>query len=315
MRALLILGPTASGKSALALALAERLGGEIVNADSMQVYADLRVLTARPSPEEEARVPHHIYGVVDAATRFSAGAWLRTATPVLADIAARGKTAIVVGGTGLHFRALTEGLDDIPEPPAALRAALEARAAADGPEVLHAELAARDSDGAARIRPRDTPKIIRALSVLQHTGRPIDSFRTGRQRAEAPTAGRPPLGVALTPPRADLYRAIDARFAAMLSGGALEEARALMARGLDPALPAMKAHGMPWLMAHLRGEMTLAEAAALAARDTRRYAKRQFTWIANQTPDWPRIASTGLEDRIAHVCTLLKALDGQAGAN
>jgi tRNA dimethylallyltransferase len=310
MRAVLILGPTASGKSALALALAERLGGEIVNADSMQVYADLRVLTARPTPAEEARAPHHLYGVVDAATTYSVGAWLRAARPVIAGIAARDATPIVVGGTGLYFRALTEGLDDIPEPPAQMRADLIARAAREGPQALHAELAALDPEGAGRIEPRDAPRIVRALGVRLHTGEPIARWRSGKA-AQPVDAVR----IALTPPREPLYGAIEARFAAMLEAGALEEARALASRHLDPTLPAMKAHGMPWLAAHLRGEMTLEAAAALGVRDTRRYAKRQFTWIANQTPDWPRIAVEGLEGRVAHVLALQKALDRPSEAN
>lgn len=310
-RALLILGPTASGKSALALALAERMDGEIVNADSMQVYADLRVLTARPTAEDEARVPHHLYGHVDAATRYSAGAWLRATTSALADIAARGKTQIVVGGTGLYFRALTDGLDDIPEPPREMRAELEARAAREGPVALHAELAALDPQGAAQIEPRDAPRIVRALSVMLHSGQPIASWRTGA----SPSAHPAFLRIALMPERAPLYAAIDSRFAAMVAGGAVDEARSFLARGLDPGLPAMKAHGLPRLAAHLRGEISMSEACDLAAQDTRQYAKRQFTWIANQTPDWPRVSAASLDERVAHVCALWKALDGTPGAN
>jgi tRNA dimethylallyltransferase len=305
-RSLLIMGPTASGKSALALELARRLDGEIVNADSMQMYADLRVLTARPTVEEEAQAPHHLFGVVDAAERFSVGAWLRQAAPVIADIRALGRTPIVVGGTGLYFKALTEGLAEIPEPPAALLASLRS----EPPEVLHARLCDLDPQGAARIQPRDGPRTVRALAVRLHTGRAISDWREGTGGGLADW-----LGIALTPPRPVLYAAIDARFAAMLAGGALEEARRLAARQLDPLLPVMKAHGMPWLAAHLRGEMDLAEAVALGTRDTRRYAKRQFTWIANQTPDWPRLPESALDERAAHVCALVQGLDGPAGAN
>ena len=312
MRALLVMGPTASGKSALALALAHRLGAEIVNADSMQIYAGLRVLTARPTPAEEAQAPHHLYGTVDAAERFSVGAWVRAATPILAEIAARGRTPIVVGGTGLYFRALTHGLVEIPEPSDTLRAELMARAEADGPEALHAELAARDPGVAAALGERDAPRIIRALAVHRATGVSIADWR----RATAPVlAGDQWLGVALTPPRAALYDVIDGRFSAMLADGALDEARALAERGLDPGLPAMKAHGMPWLAAHFRGEMALAEAAELGRRDTRRYAKRQFTWIAHQAVGWATLPTTALDDRLAHVCALWNGLDGNREAN
>lgn len=307
-RALLIMGPTASGKSALALALAlaGRLNGEIVNADSMQVYADLRVLTARPTLEEEGQAPHHLYGTVDAAERFSVGAWLRAASPLLADISARGHTPVVVGGTGLYFRALTHGLVEIPEPSPELRADLMARAERDGAEALHADLTARDPAVAATLGVRDAPRIIRALAVREATGVSIEDWRRDTRPVLAPGQW---LGVALTPPRAPLYEAIDGRFGAMLATGALEEARALAARALDPGLPAMKAHGMPWLAAHFRGEMDLDEAAELGRRDTRRYAKRQFTWIAHQAPDWERPPEAALDDRIAHVCTLWNALD------
>ncbi len=306
------MGPTASGKSALALALAARLGGEIINADSMQVYADLRVLTARPSPAEEAQAPHHLYGGVDAATRFSTGAWLRAAHAKLAEIAERGATPIVVGGTGLYFRALTHGLVDIPEPPPKLREALEADLAAEGPEIQHAHLTALDPLAAAAISPRDGQRILRALAVRLTTGVSIVDWWRGT-RPILPAGGW--LGVALHPPRPALYDAIDRRFEQMVAAGALEEAERLLARGLDPGLPAMKAHGMPWLAAHLRGEMMLEEAAAFSARDTRRYAKRQFTWIAHQAEDWPVVAERDLEGRIAHVCALWNALDGRPEAN
>lgn len=307
-RALLIMGPTASGKSALALALAERLGGEIVNADSMQVYDGLRVLTARPTPEEEAQAPHHLYGTVDPGVRYSVGAWLRAVTPLLADIAARGRTPIVVGGTGLYFHALTRGLDDIPEPSAEVRAALMARVAGEGVEALHAELARRDPPLAARIGVRDGPRIVRALAVHEATGASIADWRRGA----APALERDRwLGVALTPPRAPLYAAIEARFDAMIAAGALEEVRALLALNLDPTLPVMKAHGAPWLAAHLRGEMRQEAAIALAQRDTRRYAKRQFTWIAHRMEGWERVTATSLLERTGHVHALIAALDGR----
>ncbi len=290
------MGPTASGKSALALAVAERLGGEIVNADSMQVYRDFRVLTARPSPEEEARAPHHLYGHVDGAEAYSTGRWLADAREAIAAVCARGGTPILVGGTGLYFKALTEGLADIPPADPDVRAALRARAEAEGAPALHAELAARDPHTAARLEPNDAPRILRALEVLETTGESITALQTNTKPALAPTDWR---GLALTPDRETLYAAINARFDAMLAGGALDEVRAFAARNLDPALPAMKAHGAPALSAHLRGEISLAAAAEIGKRDTRRYAKRQFTWIAGQLPHWPRAAETELDARVA----------------
>jgi len=300
MKPLLILGPTASGKTALALALAARLGGEIVNADAMQCYRDLRVLTARPTPEEEAEAPHWLFGFVDAAARFSVGDWLRAAVPVIADIGARGRLPIVVGGTGLAFAALTKGLAETPPIPPALRARLAADLDKSSAPAMHARLAEDDPETAARLAPNDAPRILRALEVFEATGAPLSAV----QAATAP-ALEEWTGVVLTPDRAALYARIDARFDAMIAAGALDEARALAGRGLDPTLPLMKAHGMPWLAAHLRGELALDAAMALGKRDTRRYAKRQFTWIAHQTPDWPRIADADLEARIGAVLRLI----------
>lgn len=302
MRTLLIMGPTASGKSALALALAERVGGEVVNADSMQVYRDFRVLTARPSPEEEASAPHHLYGYVDAGELYSTGRWLTDALAAIEAIRTRGRTPIIVGGTGLYFKALTEGLADIPAAEPELRAALRARAEREGAPALHAELAARDPVTAARIEPNDAPRILRALEVLETTGESITAFQVNTKPALASGEW---TGAALTPEREALYAAINARFDVMLAAGALDEVRAFASRNLDPALPAMKAHGAPALTAHLRGEITLAEAAEIGKRDTRRYAKRQFTWIANQMPNWPRIAAPDLTARVSAVLDLL----------
>ncbi|MES1156964.1 MAG: tRNA (adenosine(37)-N6)-dimethylallyltransferase MiaA [Alphaproteobacteria bacterium] len=292
MQALLIMGPTASGKSALALALAERLDGEIVNADSMQVYRDLHVLTARPSAEETARIPHHLYGHVDASERYSAGRWLNDAVTVIEDISSRGRAPIVVGGTGLYFKALTQGLAPAPAAPAEHRARLVEEMRTEGASALHARLMRLDPAAAKRIAPADAPRILRALEVAE----------SGALLSELQHEAKPALyewcGFLLWPERAALYAAIEARFDAMLQHGALDEARSLAARGLDPALPAMKAHGAPALMAHLRGEMTLEAAAEIAKRDTRRYAKRQFTWMAHQNPDWPRLEAATLADRL-----------------
>ena len=302
MRALLIMGPTASGKSALALSLAERIGGEIVNADSMQVYRDLRVLTARPAPDEEARVPHHLYGGIDAGTQYSTGRWLTDALAAMGDIAARGQTPIVVGGTGLYFKALTHGLADIPASDPDVRDKLRARAALEGAPALHAELARLDPEAAARIEPNDAPRALRALEVWEMTGKTISALQADTKPALGSLAW---VGVKLSPDRARLYPVIDARFDAMLAQGALNEVRALAARELDPALPAMKAHGAPGLMAHLRGEITLAGAAEIAKRDTRHYAKRQFTWMANQMGDWTEITVGDVASRVAAVSAAL----------
>jgi tRNA dimethylallyltransferase len=287
-RALLIAGPTASGKSAVALALAQKLGGTIVNADSMQVYRDLRVLTARPSPEEERQAPHELFGRIDGAVNFSAGRWLAEANAVRGRIVAQGSVAIFVGGTGLYLRALTLGFSDIPHVPEDVRAEVRAGAEPFESAQLHSQLTARDPATAARLRPSDRQRILRALEVLAATGRPLASFHGAR--------GAPLLapgqwaGIFLAPEREALNAAIDRRFDAMLRAGALEEVTALAARKLDPALPVMRAHGAPHLLAHLRGELSLAEAASRSALDTRRYAKRQFTWARHQMPEFAWVA-------------------------
>jgi tRNA dimethylallyltransferase len=284
----LIAGPTASGKSALALELAQKTGGVIVNTDSMQVYRDLRILTARPTAEEEARVPHRLYGYVDASINFSAGAWVEDAAKVLAEARAQKRLPIFVGGSGLYFRALTRGLSAVPPIPAEIREAVRARLERDGVEALHAELARRDPVSAARLNTRDRTRIARALEVVEATGRALPDWH--RQ-------GLPPLlspgefsALFLAPAREALYARIDARFDAMLASGALEEVAALAARGLDPLLPAMKAHGVPVLIRYLRGEATLAEAADYGRTETRQYAKRQFTWFRHQLPEFEWLA-------------------------
>jgi tRNA dimethylallyltransferase len=284
LQAILIAGPTASGKSALALALARRLGGVIVNADSMQVYRDLRVITARPTPAEEALAPHVLYGHVDAAERYSAGVWCVDAGAALAAAASAARLAIVVGGTGLYFETLTKGLAAVPPIAEEIRAAVRARLEAQGPVALHAELARADPVMAQRLMPGDRSRIARALEVVLATGRSLsDWHREGMPPAvDAARAIR----VFLDPDRAELQRRIEARFAAMLAAGALDEVRALAARGLDPALPVMKAHGVPWLIRHLKGEITLADAALGGVRDTWRYTKRQATWFRNRMPTW-----------------------------
>jgi tRNA dimethylallyltransferase len=291
--AVLIAGPTASGKSALAIALAQNAGGVIVNADSMQVYRDLRILTARPTAEEEAVVPHRLYGHVDAAVNFSAGHWVADAARVLAETRAQDRLPIFVGGSGLYFKALTRGLSAVPPIPAAIRQAVRARLERDGVEALHAELGQRDPVSAERLKPRDRTRIARALEVVEATGRSLIDWHRD---------GLPPLlppgtfsALFLAPDRDQLYARIDARFDAMLKAGALQEVERLAARNLDPLLPAMKAHGVPGLIRHFKGEITLAEAAEIGRADTRHYAKRQFTWFRHQLPEfeWVRPEQAG----------------------
>lgn len=281
--AILIAGPTASGKSALATALALRHGGVVVNADSMQVYADLRVLTARPSVEEECRAPHRLYGHVDGAVNYSAGHFARDVGALLGTLGDR--LPVFVGGTGLYFRALEEGLSELPAVPDEVRAAIRAEAEDRPTEALHADLALRDPAGAALLRPSDRARILRALEILAATGRPLSSFHG--ERVPGPLAGRALQKIFLAPDRDSLRARIDARFRAMLAGGALEEVAALRERRLDPMLPVMRAHGVPGLIAHLDGAIGREEAILRGQGDTRRYAKRQFTWFRHQMgADW-----------------------------
>jgi tRNA dimethylallyltransferase len=283
-KAVLIAGPTASGKSALALELAQKTGGVVINADSMQVYRDLRIITARPTPEEEAKAPHLLYGHVDAAINFSAGSWVADAAAALAQARAQNRLPIFVGGSGLYFKALTRGLSAVPPIPSGIREAVRARLERDGVEALHAELALRDPQSAERLKPRDRTRIARALEVVEATGRSLTDWHRD---------GLPPLlppgqfnALFLEPDREALYARIDARFDAMLKAGALDEVEALASRKLASLLPAMKAHGVPALIRHLRGEISLDEATAIGAADTRHYAKRQFTWFRHQLPEF-----------------------------
>ena len=282
--AVLIAGPTASGKSALAIALAERHRGVVLNADSMQVYRDLRIITARPIVADEARVPHRLYGHVDAAENYSVGRWCQDVKVELDAAHATGRLPIVVGGTGLYFKALTQGLSAVPPTPPEIRAAVRSRCDAEGSEALHDELARRDPSVAARLKPGDRMRICRALEVLEATGRSLADWH--RDGMPAILNAEQALKIFLDVDRAELRRRIDARFDAMLASGALDEVRALAARGLDPMLPAMKAHGVPWLRRHLAGEIGLEAAAEGGKSDTRRYTKRQVTWFRHQMPGW-----------------------------
>ena len=282
--AILIAGPTASGKSALGLRIARAFGGTVINTDSMQVYADLRVLSARPTPEEEAFAPHRLYGSVDGAVNFSVGHFQRQAAAILSEPEA-GALPIFVGGTGLYFRSLDEGISDLPAVPEAIRGKVRAEADGQPTEVLHAALALRDPESARRLRPSDRMRVMRALEIFEATGRSIGSFHEARE--PGPLAGKPLLKIFLAADRAELRHRIDARFVTMMEQGALDEVAALRERRLDPLLPVMRAHGVPGLIAYLDGTISRDEAVQRGQGDTRRYAKRQFTWFRHQMgEDW-----------------------------
>ena len=280
----LIAGPTGSGKSALALRLAREHGAEIVNADSMQVYRDLRVITARPTTDEEAQAPHHLFGTVDAADAWSVGRWLTAARAALAEIAARGRPAIVVGGTGLYFRALTEGLADVPPPPPEVRAQAVALYESVGEDAFRRDLAKVDPAAAGRIAAGDRQRLTRALEVYLATHRALSDW----QAATVPPPTVAWRRLVLDPDRAVLNARLDARLVRMAATGAFEEVAALVARKLPPALPAMKALGVAPFAAALRGELSHEAALARAQLDTRQYAKRQATWFKRQAVDWER---------------------------
>lgn len=284
--AVLIAGPTASGKSALALAVAERTGGIVLNADSMQVYGDLSVLTARPTVAEMARVPHGLYGHVDADTDYSVGRWLEDAKRALAEARAAGRLPVFVGGTGLYFRALTQGLAEIPAIPDAVRAEVRGAAEALDSPALHARLAAVDPSSAARLEVNDRQRVLRALEVIHATGRSLTDWQKDAQPPVLDAARC--AKIVLEVDRELLRHRIDARFEAMMAAGALDEVRALAARNLAPDRTVLKAHGAPALTHHLKGEMSLADAIAEGQSDTRRYAKRQATFFRHQMPDWVR---------------------------
>jgi tRNA dimethylallyltransferase len=295
--AILLAGPTASGKSALALDLAESIGGTIINADSMQVYRDLRIITARPMPSEEARVPHLLYGHVDANENYSTGRWCLDAAAAMAEARRAGRFPILVGGTGLYFKALTQGLAAVPPIPATIRGGVRERLASEGVAPLYAELLHHDPSAADRIMHGDRARITRALEVVLATGRSLSDWH--REGLPPSVVAARALKIFLEVDRAELYRRIDARFDAMLESGALEEVQKLAARGLDPSLPAMKAHGVPWLIRQLNGEITLTEAAEGGKRDTRRYTKRQATWFRHQLPDWEWLSPQDARRRVS----------------
>lgn len=273
-------GPTGSGKSALALAIAEEFGGAVVNADSMQIYRDLRILTDRPGPDEEARVPHRLFGVLDGADPCSVGRWYGLAGEALADLARGGcGLAVLVGGTGLYLKAAEEGLAPVPEVPAGVRARMRQRLDAVGEAAFREELRFIDPAAAVRIASGDRQRLLRAREVAEATGRPLADWQA--EQALPPLAAAR-IGFRLLPPRAELYAACDARYLRMIEAGAVEEVEALLARNLEPGLPVKKAVGVREIAAYLQGGVTREEMIARGQRATRRYAKRQYTWFRHQ---------------------------------
>lgn len=295
--AVLIAGPTASGKSQAALGLAEQLNGTVINTDSMQVYSELRILTARPSAEDEARAPHRLYGHVPARERYSVGHYIADAERILREVTDAGRLPIFVGGTGLYFKALEEGLSPMPPVPPEIRAGLEKRLDEVGLEAFFAELAANDPETAANLKSTDRQRILRAASVMEATGRPLAHWQ--QTPGASPLEGMKIARFVLAPPREELYGRIEKRFSAMMEAGALEEARALIE--LDHGLPAFRALGLPELIAHLNGVVPLEMAKDQATLKTRRYAKRQMTWLRRFMTDWKWLESDHLRNIIAEM--------------
>jgi tRNA dimethylallyltransferase len=302
---ILIAGPTASGKSAFALSLAERIGGTIVNADAMQVYRELRVLTARPSPADEARVPHRLYGHVAGETAYSAARFAAEAGAAIREAQAEGRTPIVTGGTGLYFKALLEGLSPIPAIPEEIRSRWRRRAGEEGPAALHVVLTERDPEMAARLRPTDPQRITRALEVLEATGVSLARWQEmpGEPAAER-VEGR---AFVVVPERDELRDRIDRRFDAMLSEGAVEEVEALMALGLDPNLPIMRVLGVAPLAGYLAGRHNLEQAAEAAKAETRQYAKRQLTWLRRNMISWRHIKTKQTERTVEEIIAFVQS--------
>jgi tRNA dimethylallyltransferase len=286
-----IAGPTASGKSALALRLAEAADGMVINADSMQLYRDLRIITARPGAADEARAPHRLFGILDAAEPASVGRWLQLAASAIAEASAARRPAIVVGGTGLYLHALLHGLAPVPDIAEPIRAAARMRLAERGLPTLRAELAELDPVMAARLRPTDRQRLLRAYEVIVATGRSLATWQE-----MPPVRIRLPerrCGLALMPPRAALYQRIERRLRDMVEAGAIEELRALRRRRLPADLPLMKAVAVPELLAHVSGGVDLETALQRAIVQIRRYAKRQITWLRHQLPELRPVVEFG----------------------
>jgi len=303
-KTILIAGPTASGKSALALAVAERVGGVIINADSMQVYRELRILTARPTPEEEARVRHKLYGFVPAGEAYSAGRFVRDATDAIAAARSDGRRPIIVGGTGLYFKALLEGLSPIPRIDDAIRNHWRAEAERRGAAALHHDLAQRDATMAARLEPADTQRVVRALEVIEQTGRSLAEWQ--RDRSPPVLDEAQTVELLLTLDRSEIQARADARFETMMAEGALQEAQALAGLGIDPSLPAMRAIGVRPLIAAIEGKCSLEEAAAAAKQETRHYVKRQETWFKSHMISWHHINAKYMASNIAEIFAFIQ---------
>jgi tRNA dimethylallyltransferase len=301
--AILIAGPTASGKSGLAVALAERLGGTVINADSMQVYRELRMLTARPAAEDEARVPHALYGFASGAEAYSAGRYAGDAARVIADTQAAGRVPIIVGGTGLYFKVLLEGLSPVPAPDPQVRAFWRAQARIRPASELHALLSKRDPETAARLMPTDPQRIVRALEVLESSGRSLAAWQ--REPGRPVLREHDTVRLLVMPARAALDIGIDARFDAMIASGAVEEVRSLLALGYPSELPVMRALGVAALACHLKGALSLSEAVATAKSDTRKYAKRQLTWLRRNMITWNVVNTQQIDRRMEDILSFI----------
>jgi len=278
-----IAGPTASGKSASAVKLAKRLDGEIINADALQVYSELQVLSARPTIAEMENIPHHLFGHISPNTRYSTGHWLREVDSLIIDILARGKAPVLVGGTGLYFKALTEGLAQIPKLPSSAMEQAQAVLEEDGIHALRKLAETLDPQAATKVLGNDPQRLLRIVSVAKGTGKPLSQWQ-GETHAVLPKNTW--KGMVILPKRENLYDRINARFADMIREGGLAEAKHILSLNLAPDLPAMKAIGLRELIAHIEGEISLDEAIDQAMRQTRRFAKRQYTWLRGQMPDW-----------------------------
>lgn len=304
---MLIAGPTASGKSAVSLWLAENAPGTVINGDALQLYRDLSVLTARPSPEDEARTPHRLYGVLDGSAVSSAAWWAEQATREVESAWAQQRLPIVTGGTGLYLRTLLHGIVPVPEIDEGVRADVRARMETEGPEALHAELSRLDPDTASRLGPRDRQRIARALEVVLATGTPLSQFQKERTGGLADRQGVGPIiRCVILPDRERLYQRCDQRLEMMIAAGALDEVKNLLARDLPPEVPVMKAVGVPELAAFIEKSVDLQEAIIKAQQATRNYAKRQYTWFRNQCRDWNFITSHYSESHKSEIATILR---------
>lgn len=296
---ILIAGPTASGKTQLALSLAAEFNGVIINTDSCQVYRELDIISARPGAVEMALAPHHLFGHVSGVVAYSTGAWLRDVQALIKEFKGNERRMIFVGGTGLYFQALLEGLSEVPDIEEAVRTKWRAQAAALGAPALHLTLQKLDPEMAGRLKPGDTQRIIRALEVLEGTGRSLTFWQA--QKTEPLLASGGAHRFVVTWPREILYQRINQRFGQMVERGGLDEVAALRALGFDRSLPIMRALGVPELMAHIEGELTLDEAIERAAQQTRRYAKRQMTWIRSNMIAWKMLEAQEMERNMPEI--------------